>query len=207
MSFDRVVGTALELIDEVGPDDFSMRLLAKRLGSSTATLYRHFSGKDEIFVHVLDQVLGEAPRYLAGMSADSTWQEKLIGSAEAMFRTLRQHPRVVPLFDDQVPLGPRSLAAREAALGIMLASGFPPEGAARAFTTVGHYIIGFAGQLAGEGVSGGQEIREFFGSLDPTRFPATAVAGPYLPNPLEDEFRFGLQLIVDGLAKYLAERQ
>jgi len=48
---------------------------------------------------------------------------------------------------------------------------------------------------------------EFFGSLDPARFPATAVAGPYLPSSVEDEFRFGLQLIVDGLAKYLAERQ
>jgi hypothetical protein len=114
---------------------------------------------------------------------------------------------VASLFDDQVPLGPRSLAAREAALGIMLASGFPPEGAARAFTTVGHYIIGFAGQRIGDSASGGQEIREFFGSLDPARFPATAVAGPYLPNSLDDEFRFGLQLIVDGLAKYLADQQ
>jgi hypothetical protein len=124
-----------------------------------------------------------------------------------MFRTLRQHPRVVPLFDDQVPLGPRSLAAREAALGTMLASGFPPEGAARAFATVGHYIIGFAGQMAGDSAASGQEIREFFGSLDPARFPATAVAGPHLPSSPEDEFRFGLQLIVDGLAKYLADRQ
>jgi AcrR family transcriptional regulator len=208
MSFDRVVGTALELIDEVGPDEFSMRLLAKRLGSSTATLYRHFSGKDEIFVHVLDQVLGEAPRYLAGIPADSTWQEKLIGSAEAMFRTLRRHPRVVSLFGDQVPLGPRSLAGREAALGIMLVSGFSPEAAARAFTTVGHYIIGFAAQLGGEaGHARKQEIREFFGSLDPAHFPAISVAGPYLPSSLEQEFRFGLQLIVDGLAQHLAERQ
>jgi hypothetical protein len=91
----------------------------------------------------------------------------------------------------------------------MLVSGFPPEAAARAFTTVGHYVIGFVAQLGGEGGHGGskQEIREFFASLDPAQFPATSAAAPYLPSSLEDEFRFGLQLIVDGLAKHLAERQ
>jgi AcrR family transcriptional regulator len=209
ISFDRVVGTALELIDEVGPDEFSMRLLAKRLGSSTATLYRHFSSKDEIFVYVLDHVFGEIPRHLAGMSAESTWQAKLTGSAEAIFRALRQHPRVVPLFHGQIPLGPNALAGRETALGILLASGFPPESAARAFTAVGHYIVGFAAQLADEAASGqtdNQEIREFYGSLDPARYRATLTSAPYLPSPLEDEFRFGLQLIVDGFSKHLTDR-
>ncbi|MFF1818206.1 TetR/AcrR family transcriptional regulator [Kribbella sp. NPDC058245] len=208
MSFDRVIRTALELIDEVGPDDFSMRLLAKRLGSSTATLYRHFKGKDEILVHVVDHLFGEIPRYLTGVSPDSTWQAKLTGSAEAMFRTLTQHPRVASLLDDQVPLGPHALAGREIALGVLLASGFPPEAAARAFTAVGHYIIGFAGQPGGHEASrqyGKQEIREFYRSLDAARFPATLAAGPYLPNSLDDEFRFGLQLIVTGLEKHLTE--
>jgi TetR/AcrR family tetracycline transcriptional repressor len=208
MSFDRVIATALELIDEVGPDDFSMRLLAKRLGSSTATLYRHFNGKDEILVHVLDHVFGEIPRYLAGISPGSTWQAKLTGSAEAMFRTLTQHPRVVALLDDQIPLGPNALAGRETALGILLASGFPPEAAARAYTVVGHYIIGFASQLGAHGASGQsrkQEIREFYRSLDPARFSATLASAPYLPSSLIEEFRFGLQLIVTGLEQHLAE--
>lgn len=208
MPFDRVIGTALELIDDVGPDEFSMRLLAKRLGSSTATLYRHFNGKDEILVHVVDHVFGEIPRYLAGISPDSTWQAKLTGSAEAMFRTLTQHPRVASLLDDQIPLGPHALAGRETALGILLASGFPPEAAARAFTAVGHYIIGFAGQLGRHGApgqSGKQEILEFYRSLDPAHFPATLASAPYLPNSLDDEFRFGLQLIVNGLEKHLTD--
>lgn len=207
LSFDHIIGTALELLDEVGPDEFSMRLLAKRLGSSTATLYRHVSGKEEIFVHVLDHVLGELPRYLAGISAESTWQAKLTGSAEAMFRTLRRHPRVASLFDGRIPLGPHALAGRETALSILLAGGFPPEDAARAFTAVGHYIVGFVAQLEGDVASGqadNQEIREFFSSLDPARFPATSASAPYLPSSLDDEFRFGLQLIVEGLAVHLA---
>jgi AcrR family transcriptional regulator len=206
MPVDRVIDAAVELVDEVGPGEFSMRLLAKRLRSSTATLYRHFAGKDEILVHVVDHVLGEVPRHLPDMADTSTWQERLVASAEALFRTLKAHPKVVSLFDNHVPLGPRGLAGREAAIGILLSSGFPPEVAASAYTAVAHYVIGFASQLRADGTTGpeeNQDIREFYRSLDPARYPATVTSAPFLPNSLDDEFRFGLQLIVDGLAKQL----
>jgi AcrR family transcriptional regulator len=204
MPVDRIVAAALDLVDEVGPDQFSMRLLAQRLRSSTATLYRHFAGKDEIFVHVIDYVLGEVPRHLPDLAAMPTWQERLTGAAEAFFRTLKEHPRTASLFDDQIPLGPRGLAGREAAIGILLSSGFSPEVAAKAYTAVGHYVVGFARQLRADDTTAAednQDIREFYRSLDPARYPATVASAPFLPNSLDDEFGFGLQLIVDGLAR------
>lgn len=205
MPIERVVVAALELVDEVGPAEFGMRLLAKRLGSSTATLYRHFAGKDEILVHVMEHVLGEVPRHLPDLTATSTWQERLVATAEALFRTLKEHPKVVSLLDDHIPLGPRGLAGREAAIGILLAGGFPPEVAARAYTAVGHYVVGFAGQLHAHtaGAEENHDIREFYRSLDPARYPATVASAAFLPTSLDDEFRFGLHLIVDGLAKHL----
>jgi AcrR family transcriptional regulator len=206
MPVGRVIDAAVELVDEVGPGEFSMRLLAQRLRSSTATLYRHFAGKDEILVHVVDHVLGEVPRHLTDMADTATWQDRLVASADALFQTLKEHPKVVSLFDNHVPLGPRGLAGREAAIGILLAGGFPPEVAARAYTAVAHYVIGFASQLRVDGTTGpeeNQDIREFYRSLDPARYPATVTSAPFLPSSLDDEFRFGLQLIVDGLAKHL----
>jgi AcrR family transcriptional regulator len=206
MPVDRVIVAAVELVDEVGSSEFSMRLLAQRLRSSTATLYRHFAGKDEILVHVVDHVLGEVPRRLPDLADTSTWHERLVASAEALFRTLKEHPKVVSLFDNRVPLGPRGLAGREAAIGILLSGGFPPEVAARAYTAVAHYVVGFAIQLRADGTSDpeeNQDIREFYRSLDPARYPATVTSAPFLPSSLDDEFRFGLQLIVDGLAKHL----
>jgi AcrR family transcriptional regulator len=208
MPLDRVIEAAVELVDEVGPGEFSMRVLARRLRSSTATLYRHFAGKDEILVHVADHVLGEVPRHVPDLADTATWEERLVASAEALFSTLKEHPNVVSLFDDQVPLGPRALAGREAAIGVMLAGGFPPEVAARAYTAVVHYVIGFAGQLRVGDTTGPEEnldIREFFRSLDPARYPATLASAPFLPSSVDDEFRFGLQLIVDGLARHLTD--
>jgi AcrR family transcriptional regulator len=206
MPVDRVIAAAVELVDEVGPGEFSMRLLAQRLQSSTATLYRHFAGKDEIFVHVVEHLLGEVPRHLPGFANTPTWQERLVASAEALFHTLKEHPKVAPLFGDQVPLGPRALAGREAAIAILLAGGFTAEVAARAYTAVGHYVVGFAIQLPHGGTSDEEEnrdLREFYRTLDATRYPATAASAPYLPSSLDDEFRFGLRLIVDGLARQL----
>ncbi|HEY2057408.1 MAG TPA: TetR/AcrR family transcriptional regulator [Amycolatopsis sp.] len=207
MPRERVIAAAVALVDEVGPGEFSMRLLAQRLGSSTATLYRHFAGKDEIFVHVVEHVLGEIPRHVPRLAATATWQERLVASATALFFTLKDHPKVAALFGDQVPLGPRALAGREAAIGILLAGGFSAAAAARAYAAIGHYVVGFAVQLRAGGMSDeaeNQDIREFCGALDPERYPATVTAAPYLPISLPDEFRFGLQLIVDGLANHLA---
>jgi AcrR family transcriptional regulator len=206
MPIGRIIAAAIELVDEVGPGQFSMRLLAQRLRSSTATLYRHFTSKEEIFVHVVDHVLGEIPHHLPEMADKPTWREQLVAVADALFQTLKEHPKVVPLFDSHVPVGPRGLAGREAAIGILLANGFPPQTAARAYTAVGRYVIGFAGQLRVDDTTGpaeDQDLGAFYRSLDPARYPATVTSAPFLPSSLDEEFRFGLQLIVDGLAQQL----
>jgi hypothetical protein len=57
-------------------------------------LYRPFAGRDEILVHVVGHVLGE-------VADTSTWQERLIADADALFWTLKEHPKVVSLFDDR----------------------------------------------------------------------------------------------------------
>ncbi|MBP2636754.1 MAG: transcriptional regulator TetR family [Firmicutes bacterium] len=49
-----VVLTAIEIIDELGIQNFSTRELAKRQSISEGTLYKHFKSKNEIILAVLD---------------------------------------------------------------------------------------------------------------------------------------------------------
>jgi AcrR family transcriptional regulator len=205
MPVERVVDAAVALVDEVGPDAFNMRLLAQSLQSSTATLYRHFAGKDEILVLVVDHVLGELSRHLPEPADTATWQDRLLAAAEAMFHTLKAHPGTAQLLARQIPLGPHGLAGRETAVGILLAGGFPPDLAARTYAAIGHYVIGFAIQMRAGEPPEHQDIGEFFRSLDPTRHPATVRTAPFLPYSLDEEFRFGLRLMVDGLARLLTD--
>ncbi|MER7930089.1 TetR/AcrR family transcriptional regulator [Streptomyces sp. NPDC096057] len=194
--------TALKLIDEVGIQALTLRMLADALHSGTATLYRHFNGKDELLALVADRILGEVrvpPEELDGRS----WREAVGTAAEALYGTLCRHPNALSLLAAQVPVGPNALRARERLITLFLSHGFPVGLAARAFTAIGHYVIGFAIQQHGPGTPGPEDhaqLRDYYHSLDPATYPATTTAADDLTSvPLPDEFRFGLGLLLDGL--------
>ncbi|WP_225801909.1 TetR/AcrR family transcriptional regulator [Streptomyces sp. NK15101] len=197
----RIVDTALRLVDEHGVQAFSLRMLAEELNSGTATLYRHFDGKDEILAHVVDRVLGEAD--LDGLAEDTAdWREALTVTAHRFHDALRRHPHTLPPLIAHVPVGPHGLAQRERVLAALLAHGLPAELAARAFTAVTHYVIGFTAQQHGPGTApdDGADLAAFYRGLDPASYPALLRTAETLTAVSPDEeFEFGLTLLVLGL--------
>jgi TetR/AcrR family tetracycline transcriptional repressor len=199
---DRVLATALRIVDEQGADALSMRTLAQRLGSGTATLYRHYASRAHLVAQVVDQVLGEVvvePDALAGLG----WQPACATLARATFDTLARHPRVAPLLAEQVPVGPHAMAHRERLVATLLAHGFPPRLAALAYATLARHVLGFAIQLRAERPADGQPAATFR-RLSRAQFPATVAVAGFLPVPLDEEFDFGLRLILGGLERVLA---
>jgi AcrR family transcriptional regulator len=202
MPLARIVDAALALVDEVGAQEFGMRALADRLGSSTATLYRRVSGKDEILTHVADRLLGEVAALARAREPAPTWDTAIIAGAESLFEVLRAHPKAVVLFLGYVPAGPNALLAREHALQALLAAGLSPHVAAQTYTAVARYVIGFGLQLGEEALTSqaiDDDLSALYRSLDPQRFPATVSAAGSLPSPLADEFHVGLNLILRGV--------
>jgi len=184
---------------------FSMRLLADRLGSGTATLYRHLTGKDELMAYVVDRILGEVDTDTDAYSLDTTpWQEAMARGAIAFYEVLKKHPNALPLLS-QVPVGPNALIHRERSLAVLIARGFPLELAARTYTAVAHYVVGFALQQHAEGAprrGDAARLRDFYRALDAEIYPATVAAADELTSvALDEEFRFGLQLILDGVGR------
>jgi AcrR family transcriptional regulator len=205
VALDRIVTTALRVVDEQGADALSMRTLAQRLNSGTATLYRHFSGRADLIAHVVDKMFGtiEIELDVAALSA-LPWQDACKTAAHSMFDVLRRHRNVTPLLAGDVPTGPNALAAREQLLAFLLDSGFSPALAARSYATLARYVLGFAMQLDNShGDLGDAKLAQIFHDLDPGQFPATVAVADSLPVPFEEEFAFGLDLIVDGLTKAL----
>lgn len=201
-----IVETALRLVDEAGVQAFSLRALADELGSGTATLYRHFASKDELMVDVVDRVLGEIQ--FSALETPASWQQALASGAEAFYHALRRHPNTLPLLVTQVPVGPHALVAREHALALLAEHGFPTGLAARAFTAVGHYVIGFAIQQHGLGADAteGARLHAFYRTLDPAAFPVTTAAASALTSvDPDEEFRFGLDLLIAGLERLHAQ--
>jgi AcrR family transcriptional regulator len=200
---DRIVATALQIVDTEGADALSMRTLAQRLDSGTATLYRHFTGRADLIAHVVDRVFG-AVELNAGTLSTMTWQDACKAAAHSMFDALRRHRNLAPLLAEEVPIGPNALVIRERMIALLLDNGFPPALAARSYATLARYILGFAIQPTSTHDDAG--LSQVFHDLDPGQFPATVKVADSLPVPLEDEFVFGLELIVDGLTQQLSRK-
>jgi AcrR family transcriptional regulator len=178
-----------------------MRALAQRLGSGTATLYRHFANRSELVAAMVDRMLGEA-----GLDADALtampWQQACRTFAHRMFDALVRHGNVASLLIGYVPMGPNALAQRELILSLLLENGFRPVVAAHAYATLSRYVLGFAIQQSGSTAADRDaELTAAFRELDPSRYPATVAVADDLPVPLEEEFAYGLRLIVGGLEK------
>ena len=203
LPLDRILAAAVEVLDEQGAEALSMRTLAQRLQSGTATLYRHFSNRSELVSTVIDHILGEVDLD-AHAIAELPWQQACTLFAQHMFHALGRHGNVASLLIEYTPMGPNALANRERCLTILLDNGFPPAVAAHAYATLARYVLGFAIQLSGPAAVNGQQDAELtaaFHRLDPSRYPATVTVADDLPVPLEEEFAFGLQLIVAGLER------
>lgn len=203
-SLDQIVEAATELIDEVGPDAFSMRTLAERLGTSTATLYRHVTGKDELLVYAVEHFMAGLAG-VSGVAVDlpSDWKDAARTAAVLFRATLSEHPNLLPLFVVQIPIGPHGLLVREAMLASLVHYDFTPDEAARVYTTLAHYVIGFTVQEHAAGAPGPEDtaaLGRYYRSLDPALYPATVAAADALTSVgLDQEFLEGLDYLLDGI--------
>jgi len=197
---ERIVAAALELVDAQGADALSMRTLAQRLNSGTATLYRHFANRSELIAHVVDRVYGEVHLDAAAL-AGQTWQRSCESVVRTMYAALNRHPNVTRLMLDQTPFGPNAMAIREICLSVLLDSGFAPDLAARIYATLSRYVLGFAIQFSGNPDAHAAHDAEAFHTVDPSQFRATLAVADAMPVPLDVEFSFGLDLLIKGLSQ------
>lgn len=198
---ERILAAAVEILDEHGADALSMRSLAQRLESGTATLYRHFANRADLVATVIDRMLGEVDLDADAISS-MPWQQACMLFAQRMFEALSRHGNVAALMVEQIPMGPNALALRERWLSVLLGNGFAPAVAAAAYATLARYVLGFAIQHSGTAATPQDaEVARAFHTLDPSRYPATVTVADALPVPLAEEFAFGLQLLVAGLER------
>ena len=193
---------AAQVIDEEGVLAFNMRELADRLDTSTATLYRHVTGKEELEVYVVERILGEVQGpYNSDEGTPRTWREAMRRFAFQFRSVLSRHPNVLPLLAAQLPLGPNALAIRERIVAMLAEFGFSEQLAARAYNTLTQYVLGSAVVQPGSPVPDeAAAIGDYYRTLDPEAFPHIVSAADALTAMrLEDGFLAGLEIVLDGI--------
>jgi AcrR family transcriptional regulator len=192
LTIERIVDEALALVDGEGLDALTVRGLAARFDTSSATLYRHVASRDELLVLLVDQVLGEIR--LPDPALDG--RTKVVELSTEFRRVLLAHPNVVDALRAAPLMGPNAVRCADAGLANLLETGYPPDLAVPAYLAMIDYVLGsvFFQSAGGE--------PEPPGPL-PDGAPAleanwTEVAGA----ESEKVFAFGLEMFLTGLDRH-----
>src|ERR1700733_10465975 len=98
---DAAIEKALEIIDRDGIDGLSIRNLGKELGVNGASLYHHFTDKDEILEGVRHLIMVEA-RVIFPSSKAATWRDYARKSGTRYRAALLAHPHAAPIMSPGV---------------------------------------------------------------------------------------------------------
>ncbi len=209
----RVVEAALEVLDEIGLDGLTMRRLADRLGVKAASLYWHVGNKEELLGLIADEIGSGVREPEPGLA----WRERLEALAWENRRVLLSHRDAVRILAGTAPTGSNRLRLSEITLRALLEAGLAHQEVAYASLLLTDYATGFVSEevmLANaaekQGVSLEEalaEVRGQFEFLSPKEYPSMVMLAGQLTNADADErFRFGLEVLLDGLEKRLIER-
>lgn len=138
----QVLQAAIELLDEVGLDGLTMRLLASRIGVRASALYRHYPSKQAL----LDAMV----THLAGRSADgpplpgAPWDEQLRAVATGAREVMLAHRDGARLMSTFHEPGDEAVAVFHGLIAVLADAGVPADTAAIAVDTVLAYVNGYA---------------------------------------------------------------
>jgi AcrR family transcriptional regulator len=201
LTHERVISTALRIMDEEGLDSVTMRRIGRELGVEAMSLYNHVEDKDDILTGICEHVLAQFR-----VPDVPDWGEAARLGAREYRRLLREHPTVITLMTGQKGAftNPESLRGYEYALEVFHRAGLTGEDAVKAFHAFGGYILGFVTMELGLMLGGEDEHEQ--GHADMARLagmanlPRLREALPHFLECDDDEqFEFGLDLLIEGL--------
>jgi AcrR family transcriptional regulator len=206
---ERIIATAVELIEREGVGALSMRRIAAQLGSGVMSLYNHIPGREALLDGVAEQVMSGIDFTPA---PDASWEDELRGQARAFRQMGRTYPRCTMVVVSRPATSAVELRPIEHALATLRSAGFSGEDAIRVIRT---FVAFAAGSLLREvGVAPGLVPQRPLGAdksvleadrpigLDPADFPqVTSLAAELMNRDLDAEFEFGLDLLVRALSE------
>lgn len=211
----RTIGAAgVKIADAKGLSAVTMRGLAAELGFTTMALYRYVTSKEELLTLVIDAAFGPAPT----IERPSPWRVQISQWATANRSVLLEHPWILQVPISEPPLAPNQIGWMECGLEALSDSPLGEQEKLSCMLLVDVYVRGQTQLAVGVGTGVAQAAdelryaRRLRALADPVAFPRiTAALGA---GALEDEgqdfavdeFAFGLDTVLDGVAARMSRR-
>ncbi|MGW9309708.1 TetR/AcrR family transcriptional regulator [Saccharomonospora azurea] len=225
LSLDRIAEAGARIADAEGLEAVSMQRVARELGYSTMSLYRHVPGKEQLVEVMMDSCAGTPPAADAD-DDEADWRQEIETWVRALWDTYVRHPWMLRVPIGAPPIGPGQLAWFEAALRPLSRAGLREEN----LVSVVVFLLGAVRQFAAMSsdlaearargqVSATEAEADYEAALrdvvSAERFPMLAQLvhdGTFQPtgrpdSGMLDDLDFGVQRVLDGLESYLRRQE
>lgn len=204
LTVDRIVETALEIVEADGFQALTMRRVAAELGTGPASLYAHVRGKADLD----DLLIGRLCARVNLPTPDPRlWKEQFLGVCGQLRDLYLAYPGISRAALASGPTSLDTMAVSECLLAILLSGGVEPQSAAWAIDAAFLYVSAYSLETTlrhradDDGrVLDREDIIERFEMLPSSRFPQTvAHARELTSGEGHERFLFTLDLLVCGL--------
>ena len=208
---ERVLSVSIALADRTGIESLTMRKLGEELGVEAMSLYNHVANKEDLLNGMVDSVFNE----IELPSHNDDWKTAMRKRSVSFRAALARHPWATGLKDSGTNPGPATLRHHDRVIGTLRSAGFSIAMTAHAFSALDSYIYGFAMQEKNLPITTEEETAAMahilLAQLPANEYPYLAeLTADYVLKPgynYSDEFPLGLDLILDGLERWLEQHK
>ena len=205
-----VTRAGLKLLNEVGLERLTLRLLGKELKVQAATLYWHFKSKEELIDEMATAVLAEGAPHMLPARHSANWNVWAAAFGTGLRKTLlgyRDGARMVAgtrLTNTEYMQGVERIAAT------LVANHFTVRQTAILLSTIYNYTLSFVMEEQAVFPRPGERSPEYDiakrnAKLDPKVFPILRQSGSILFDKFDRRYKEGLELILRGAKLQTAE--
>jgi AcrR family transcriptional regulator len=205
LSKERIVETAIEILDTDGESALTFRALTTRLATGAGAIYHHVASKDELLAAATDHVIaGVMTEMVGGVAPRDAIRAITLG----VFDAIDAHPWV----GTQLSREPWQFAIMQILESVgeqLQVLGVPGPAQFDCASAIANYVLGLAGQYAAAARLIAQEtdrsaflatIAARWARLDPARYPFVRQVAAQLPGHDDrEQFLAGINLILAGI--------
>ena len=208
LTAERIRDEALRLIDAEGFESFSTRRLGAALGCEAMAIYWYYPSKDALLDAVVEALIAKLPTDPASLAEGGDWIEALRRLAHGYRRLAHDHPHAFPLLAMRRFATESTWRFLEGVFELAHQGGLDEHTTARFFRLVSSYCSGVAlDELAGlkeaeraKLAPPGEATAQAAAAAE--AFPRLSSVAAYLePAHYDDVFEFGLELLLDSIAR------
>jgi TetR/AcrR family tetracycline transcriptional repressor len=200
---DMVVRGGLKLLNEVGLEQLTLRLLAAELKIQASTVYWHFKNKEELIDEMATMVLAEGASLLVPKKNSAGWAAWAIAFGTGLRKTLLAYRDGARMVAGSRLTNTEYMKTAERIAAKLLDEGFTVRQAVVLLSTIYNYTVSFVMEEQAvfprpDERSPEYDIAERNAKLDPKEFPILRQSGAILFDKFERRYKEGLDLILPG---------